>query len=169
MAKSVDFLVIGKSAKVTKLVDALIPFVKDNFNTKGKRLGFDSFVKQFGKYNEEKNTVVDTSIPTVKDIRIACRSVAESLKNEGGEVIPVVFVRNGITTIECKNAVDFDSYYPPIKTPNKKAVDYTAWIINAMTKHATEIDFTAIEVAIEGLKNPTTENAENAENAEGIA
>lgn len=159
--KNIDFLVVGKSTKVTKVIDALIPFVKENFNTKGKRLGLDNFVKQFGKYNEEKKTVIDTSIPTVKDIRIACRNVAESIKGNG-EVIPVVFIRNGITTIECKNASDFESYYPPIKEVSKREINYTDWIINAMNKHASEIDFNAVKVALDGLMNNsvTTESNE---------
>lgn len=160
-----DFVVVGKSVKGSKVVEDLIPFIKENWNVSGKRLGYENFVKQFADFNERKQTVKDVSIPSVKDVRIACLKVAEEIKATATaiDVIPVVIInkQSGITTIETRNVSAFESFYPTSKQTEKKKTDFTAWIINAMNKHSSEIDFNAIKVALDGLMSNSVATESN--------
>lgn len=167
-----DFVVIGKSVKVSKVVEGLIPFIKENWNVSGKRLGYDNFVKQFADFNEKKLTVKDVSIPSVKDVRIACLKAAEEIKANATalDVIPVVIInkQSGVTTIETRSVNAFESFYPSSKQTEKKETDYTAWIINAMNKHADKIDLNAIRDALEALAVSVSENAENVNDIKSV-
>lgn len=151
--KGVEYTVIGKGVKANKRIESLVEYIANEFNVKGKRLGLNNFVKQFGKFNNEKNTLQSSSVVSVKDIQIASRLVASLNVESGLEIIPVVISLNGVVTIKTKNAKDFEIYYPSIKEVEKKEVDPTEFIIKYLNKHSEEVDFEAISTAIEELKN----------------
>lgn len=153
MLKGVEYTVIGKGLKVNKRIESLIEFISKEFNEKGKRLGLNNFVKQFGKFNNEKMTLQSTSVVSVKDIQTASRLVASENVKNGLESIPVVISLNGVVTVETKDAKEFETFYPSIKEVEKKTVDPTDFIIKYLNKHSEEVDFEAISTAIEELKN----------------
>lgn len=147
------YKVVGKSEKSSKRIDALKDFIGKNFNTSGKRLGLNSFVKEFGKFNDKKATLQAVSVPSLKEIQVATRLVAKEIKEKGGALIPVVFCENNVTTIQVRNVCEFAMYYSEIKASEKKLVDATTFIINYMNKHVEELDFNAIQTALDGMKD----------------
>lgn len=153
MKSSISYKVVSKSDKETKAIQNLMAYIEKNFNVKGKRLGIPNFIKEFGKFNDDKETLQASSIPTVTQIQVACRLIASNtVDTQSSDIIPCVICKNGITTIETRNTTEFELYYPTLKARTKKQVTPTEFIINYLNKHVDEIDIKAIEVAIKGLK-----------------
>lgn len=107
------YSVMGKVKVQSKKVAMLSEYIATNYTTSNKRLGIPNFVKEFGKFNDEKMTLQATSVPTVKEIRNACEFVAMSVKDKA-EFIPVLISNNGTITIETRKASEFDNYYKPM-------------------------------------------------------
>ena len=108
-----SYSVVGKVKVQSKKVAMLSEYIASNYTKTNKRLGVPNFVKEFGKFNDEKMTLQAASVPTVKEIRNACEFVALSVKDRA-EFIPVLVSNNGTITIETRKASEFDNYYTPI-------------------------------------------------------
>ena len=152
MKSTINYKVVSKSNKKTKRIDGLAEFIGKNFNVKGKRLGIPNFTKEFGKYNDEKQILQSSSVPTLTEIQIACRKVAsEIIGNKSNNVIPCVTCKNGVSIIETHDASEFDLYYPTIKPTTRKEISPTEYVINYINKHADAIDFKLLADAINGM------------------
>jgi hypothetical protein len=152
MKRETSYKVIGKSAKETKKIEDLKSYIRDNFNTKGKRLGISNFIKQFGKFNDEKQTLQASSVVTVKDIQTACRLLAAELVENGSNVIPCVVSQNAVITIEVRDAGEFDEFYPEIKPSSKGKVNHTEFIVNYIKKYKEEIDVKTVRESLDLLE-----------------
>ncbi|MBO7123213.1 MAG: hypothetical protein J6V90_08045 [Treponema sp.] len=152
--KSNVYAVIGKKQldEKTKRAQALIEFIRLNFNDKSKRLGFKSFVKEFGKFNEDKKTLLASSVVSVNDIQAACRYIADKAIENNEPLIPALECENNSFTIAVKSSADYAQYYQTIKPQVKKETDYTKLIIDMINKHSEAIQLDAIQVAIDALK-----------------
>ncbi|MBO7605054.1 MAG: hypothetical protein J6S61_01120 [Elusimicrobiaceae bacterium] len=147
MKSTINYKVMGRSVKESKKIESLKKFIAENFNTKGKSLGIPSFIKAFGKFNDEKETLQVSSVASVKDIQTACRLVAMEIK-DASDIIPCVISKNGVITIETKNSSDFEIFYPAIKETTKKEISATEFVINYINKHKEEISITEIKNAL---------------------
>lgn len=153
MKNSINYKVIGKSVKSTKTVETLCTYISNNYNVKGKRLGLSNFIKDFGKFNDEKETLLASSVVTVKDIQTACRLVATDIKeNNSCSVIPCLISKNAIITIETKSIDNYETFYPTINQTKKSTKSPTEFICDYIKKHETEIDFNALQLLIDDLK-----------------
>jgi len=152
MKSTMNYKVVSKSYKETKRINAVAEYIGKNFALKGKRLGIPNFTKEFGKYNDEKQILASSSVPTLTEIQIACRRVAESIrKDKSGNVIPCVTCKNGVSVIETHDVAEFESYYPTLKASNRKETTPTEFVINYIKKHSADIDKKAVALVLETL------------------
>lgn len=152
MIKTVYAVMGKKQLKDNKKAQALVAFIKDNFTDKSKRLGFKSFVKEFGKFNEEKKTLLASSVVSITDIQSACRYIADEAVANNKPLIPALECENNSFTIAVKSASDYAQYYQTIKPSVKKDTDYTKLIIDMINKHSKAINLDYIEAAIKALR-----------------
>ncbi len=154
MKSTMSYKVVSKSNKETKRIDAIADYIRKNFASKGKRLGVPNFTKEFGKYNDDKETLFASSVPTLTEIHTACRKVATAILNDkSNSVIPCVMCRNGISTIETVDATDdnLNLYFPQGKATVRKEISATEFVINYINKHKDEIDVVAVSTVLSTL------------------
>ena len=149
-----DFAVIGSSVKGDAIATAIKEFFKKEFKD-GARYSVADFAKKFAKWNAEKKTVKANTMPSVKQIQLACYLFQSERKD--GEFVAVVDAdKNGVAIVRsCKKSTDIvNRYFADNKAPKSK-FDATALILGLLNSPKFKFeqsDLEAIQSALDLLK-----------------
>lgn len=145
---TVNYAVIGKDVKESKLITSLKDFIELNYNSKGVRIGYSKFIKEFAKWDSEKLTVNANSLDLHKAIFSACFKIASFNKKHNIDVMPIFYSdkSNNVSIVSVTSVKDFDTYYGNTKAYTEKPKkDPTLFVIDYIDKHSDEIDFKTLK------------------------
>lgn len=148
------YTVVGTSVKNAK--KALVDFITSEFSKESGRCGVDKFITKFSKWDKEHNKVLASSIPSYKDIQLACYTVASERKDS--DFMPIFDydekTKKGIVK-SVKYSSDIFAKYYGMNKPKASSFDATKMIIGLLGSEkyvfSTE-DIDAIQVALDALK-----------------
>ena len=154
MKKSNIYAITGNGTKIDNMGQAVKDYLTAEFLKEGTRLGLPNFNKKFGKWNDEKMSVPANSLPSAKQIQLACYSIA--IEKAEGEFIAIFDSENStpiVRTVKKSNDI-MNRYFSGNKT-RKTEFNPTALICGLMNSDKYKFDadaIGAIELALKGLK-----------------
>ena len=142
--------------KLSTLEKSIYDFLTSKEFEEGFSISEKQLKKDFAKWNEEKRTV--SSIPNENNIKKVCKAIAHDVKEKTLSFSTVPNCR--LNKQHGNYSVDFISASKlleeftekEIKLIEKPAVNATEYLIGYMTKHKEDIDFSAVQIALDGLK-----------------
>lgn len=142
------YTIKGKDGKNTKVVESLKDFLNTSFVNKGERIGYANFVKAFANWNNDKTTVNASTMDLHKAIFTACYQIASFNKSHNIDLLPIFTSDKDskVSVVSVVSVADFDKYYGDVKAYiEKPKTEPTLFIMNYITKHETEIDFSVLK------------------------